>query len=148
MRTIKLQRTDISSAKDGQWKTLFKTFPLATWLFPQGNGESVDSVYVPWPSYLLAKAARNYAEDAGTLPQSVSLSKIPWRKKWQPIPVFLPGKSHGQRSLAGYWLPRRDTWGHQRDGYNLVTKQQQQTTKVTTAGWGINGFSALIFGFF
>jgi len=28
--------------------------------------------------------------------------KIPWRRKWQPTPVFLPGKSHGQRSLAGY----------------------------------------------
>ena len=26
----------------------------------------------------------------------------PWRRKWQPTPVFLPGKSHGQRSLAGY----------------------------------------------
>ena len=28
--------------------------------------------------------------------------KIPWRRKWQLTPVFLPGKSHGQRSLAGY----------------------------------------------
>ena len=28
--------------------------------------------------------------------------KIPWRKAWQPIPVLLPGESHGQRSLAGY----------------------------------------------
>ena len=28
--------------------------------------------------------------------------KIPWRRKWQPIPVFLLGKSHGQRSLVGY----------------------------------------------
>ena len=28
--------------------------------------------------------------------------KIPWRRKWQPTPVFLPGKSYGQRSLAGY----------------------------------------------
>ena len=27
---------------------------------------------------------------------------ISWRRKWQPTPVFLPGKSHGQRSLAGY----------------------------------------------
>ena len=26
----------------------------------------------------------------------------PWRRKWQPTPVFLPGNSHGQRSLAGY----------------------------------------------
>ena len=27
---------------------------------------------------------------------------IPWRRAWQPAPVFLPGESHGQRSLAGY----------------------------------------------
>ena len=33
--------------------------------------------------------------------------KLPWRRKWQPTPVFLPGKSHGQRSLAGY-----SPWGH------------------------------------
>ena len=28
--------------------------------------------------------------------------KIPWRRAWQPTPVFLPGESHGQRSLVGY----------------------------------------------
>ena len=33
--------------------------------------------------------------------------EIPWRRKWQPTPVFLPGKSHGQRSLVGY-----SPWGH------------------------------------
>ena len=27
--------------------------------------------------------------------------KIPWRREWQPTPVFFPGESHGQRSLAG-----------------------------------------------
>ena len=27
---------------------------------------------------------------------------IPWRRAWQSTPVFLPGESHGQRSLAGY----------------------------------------------
>ena len=30
------------------------------------------------------------------------VGKLPWRKKWQCTPVFLPGKSHGQRSLVGY----------------------------------------------
>jgi len=30
------------------------------------------------------------------------IGKIPQRRKWQPIPVFLPENSHGQRSLAGY----------------------------------------------
>ena len=35
------------------------------------------------------------------------VGKIPWRRKWQPTPVLLPGKSHGQRSLVGY-----SPWGH------------------------------------
>ena len=30
------------------------------------------------------------------------MGKIPWRRAWQPTLVFLPGESHGQRSLAGY----------------------------------------------
>ena len=30
------------------------------------------------------------------------VGKTPWRRKWQPTPAFLPGESHGQRSLAGY----------------------------------------------
>jgi len=30
------------------------------------------------------------------------IGKIPWRRKWQPTPMFLPGESHGQRSLVGY----------------------------------------------
>ena len=30
------------------------------------------------------------------------VGKIPWRRKWQPTPVFLPGESQGQRSLVGY----------------------------------------------
>jgi len=30
------------------------------------------------------------------------VGKIPWRRNWQPTPVFLPGESYGQRSLAGY----------------------------------------------
>ena len=30
------------------------------------------------------------------------IGKIPWRRKWQPTPVFLPRASHGQRSLMGY----------------------------------------------
>ena len=33
--------------------------------------------------------------------------KIPWRRAWQPTPVFLPGVSHGQRSLVGF-----STWSH------------------------------------
>ena len=35
------------------------------------------------------------------------VGKIPWRREWQPTPVFLPGEFHEQRSPAGY-----SPWGH------------------------------------
>ena len=45
------------------------------------------------------------------------IGKIPWRRRWQSAPVFLPGKSHGQRSLAGY-SPR----GRKRVGRDSATE--------------------------
>ena len=45
--------------------------------------------------------------------------KIPWRRKWQPAPVFLPGESHGQGSLVGYSLS-----GCHRVRHDLMTKHQ------------------------
>ena len=45
---------------------------------------------------------------------------IPWKREWQPIPVFLPRKSHGHRSLAR----------SQRAGYDLVTKQQRTAEQM------------------
>ena len=35
------------------------------------------------------------------------VGKVSWRRKWQPTPLFMPGKSHGLRSLVGY-----RPWGH------------------------------------
>ena len=35
------------------------------------------------------------------------IKKIPWKRKWQPTPVFLTGKSHEQRAQVGY-----SPWGH------------------------------------
>ena len=43
--------------------------------------------------------------------------KIPWRRKWQPTPVFLPGESHGQRSVVGY-----SPWGHKESDTTEVTE--------------------------
>ena len=47
------------------------------------------------------------------------------KKKWQPTPVFLPRKSHGQRSLAGY-----SPWGHKSVRHDLVTKEQHNINSV------------------
>ena len=43
--------------------------------------------------------------------------KIPWRRTWQPTPIFLPGEFHGQRSLVGY-----SPWGH---------KESEMTQQLT-----------------
>ena len=45
------------------------------------------------------KASACNVGDLSSIPGS---GRFPWRKKWQPTPVFLPGESHGQRSLMGY----------------------------------------------
>ena len=44
-----------------------------------------------------------------------------WRRKWQPTPIFLPGESHRQRSLAGY-----SPWGHKESD----TTEWLTTTKI------------------
>ena len=62
------------------------------------------------------------ARDTGSIPW---VREIPWRRKWQPIPIFLPGKFHRQRSLAGYSL-----WGCKGVGHDSVTK-----TTATTYEW-------------
>ena len=45
------------------------------------------------------------------------VGKIPWRRKWQPTPVLLSGKSHKQRSLVGY-----SPWGCKESDATKVTK--------------------------
>ena len=62
----------------------------------------------------------------------------PWKRKWQPTPEFLPGKFHGQRSLAGYSL-----WGHKESDMTEViitfykhNHGKQKETRVRKMEWG------------
>ena len=58
--------------------------------------------------------------------------KIPWGRKWQPNPVFLPGKSHGHRCLVGY-----SPWGHKSDRtwwLNHTTEMKHRTWKLSARG--------------
>ena len=58
--------------------------------------------------------------------------KISWRRKWQPAPVFLPGESHGQRSLAGFpWVG--EPIGFQGVRQDSVTKQQSSLNVPSTS---------------
>ena len=56
-----------------------------------------------------SQLVKNVPANAGDMRRGFDswVGKIPWRSVWQPTPVFLPGESHGQRSLAGYSLQGR-----------------------------------------
>ena len=61
------------------YKCIYKGLPGDSVVknLPANEGKSGDTGFNPW------------------------VKKIPWRRKWQPTPVFLPGEFHGQRSLGG-----------------------------------------------
>ena len=54
--------------------------------------------------WLSGKESTCNARDTGDEHSIPGSGKIPWRSKWQPTPVFLPGKSHEQKSLTSYSL--------------------------------------------
>ena len=96
-KKVKTERTTVSQYNEGKHKYSVSYWRLPWWL----NGKEPACQFMrhgfnPW------------------------VRKIPWRRKWHPTPVFLPEKSHGQRSLVGY-----SPWGRKRVRHNLVTKQQQ-----------------------
>ena len=57
-------------------------------------------------------------------PNNVGLNKMPWRKKWQPTPTFLPGKPHGQRGPVGYSPRGQTSWTR------LITQIRQRITLI------------------
>ena len=54
-----------------------------------------------FPGTLVAQMVKNLPAMWETQVPSLG-REDPWRREWQPTPVFLPGEFHGQRSLAGY----------------------------------------------
>ena len=52
------------------------------------------------------------------------IGKIPWRRAWKPTPVFLPGESHGQKSLVGY-----SPWSHKE------SDMTEHTHTILNKGW-------------
>ena len=83
----------------------WQTFILFLWM---------SIVYIwSFPGDSVVKNQLPKAGDSGFDPW---VRNIPWRRNWRPTPVFLPGKSHGLRSLAGY--------GVIRVRHDLVTKHQ------------------------
>ena len=66
---------------------------------------------------------RNLPVNAGDMKPGFDawVGKIPWRRVWQPTPLFLPGESHGHRSLAGY-----SPWGHKESDMTWWLKKNKK----------------------
>ena len=78
-------------------------WPCKAWLIASLSYAS-PSAMIRLPSWLSGKESACHCRRCKFNP---FVRKIPWRWKYQPTPVFLPGKLHEQRSLASYSL-----WGH------------------------------------
>ena len=88
-----------------------------------GAGRSPGEVGIGYPlpyswASLVAQTVKNLSAMQETWIQSLG-QEDPWRRAWQPTPVFLSGKFHGQRSLVGY-----SSWGG---------KESDKTEQLSTA---------------
>ena len=94
--SLSTQRPCIDSLLPSLCQTLlFSLWSIFYWLIPKGLRASL--------SGSVGRESACNAEDPGSIPGS---GRFPWRRKWQPTPIFLSGKSHGQRSLVDY-----SAWG-------------------------------------
>ena len=115
-------RTENRSAVTSGWETLglVELLCILTDVLVTGLNAFVRTwrVVQKWMSFKLCKLYLN------------EIFFFPWRRKWQLTPVFLPGQSHGQRTLVGY-----SPWGYKKDKYDLVTKQQQSLAPKNVTVW-------------
>jgi len=127
------------SLRDVQWSQVSRK---VTPVLGGGGGEALS----PWPGklpillrlmwYLKHLRASLVAQTVKNLPAKGEtwVGKIPWRRKWLPIPVFLPGESHRQRSLAGY-VPWDCKVGHNQATNTNYSTLVDQTCLFVSSKW-------------
>ena len=122
-----LQCCCLENPRDGGawWAAIYGVAESRTWLKRLSSSSS--SVVLLSITFLYSFSGspggldhKQSARNTGDLGSILGLGR-PWRRKWQPTPVFFSGESHGHRSLAGYspwcrkqsditmWLPRHFT---------------------------------------
>ena len=94
---------------------------MDSWIIPQNYKINISGAWILIPGFPGGPVVKSH-QGSGKACQCKRLQFNPWvrnfpqRRKWQPTPVFLPGKSYGQRSLAGY-----SPWGRRES--DIVTEQ-------------------------
>ena len=103
--------------------SVFQTFPSSFLSFSNrplvgggGGGEMFFIHFRGFPRWRSGKESTCHCRRCKRLGSDPWVEKIPSRRKWQPTPVFLPGKSHRQRSMAGnspWGCKESDMTGHE-----------------------------------
>ena len=94
----------------------------------------VDFIYPTMRDSLMAQLVKSLPEmwETGFDPW---VGKMPWRRQWHPTPIFVPGESHGQRSLAGF-----RSWSHKElDMTEQLTHALPSRAYIQEAGLGLIG---------
>ena len=97
------------SAHCGRGTTLHIFMPLKHYIY-YTHTHTHTHTYMPYiclPRWLSGKESTCQCRRCRRHGFNPWVRKIPWKRAWPPTPVFWPGESHGQRSLAGY-----SPWGH------------------------------------
>ena len=94
---------------------------------------SVFRTQMGFPGGSVGKESTCNAGHTGRHGFNPQVGKIPWRRAWQPTPVFLPGELHGQRNLVGY-----SPWGHKELDTTEVTEHTHM--HVNTNAFLFSGF--------
>ena len=92
------------------WRRAWQPTPvLLPWTEEPGGLQSMESDMTERLSMYTSRKSPNLQDNPNSLIYNKYVCAIisPQRKAWQPTPVFLPGESHGQRTLVGY-----SPWGH------------------------------------
>ena len=76
-----------------------------------------------FPSWCSGKESTHQRRRCRSLGFNLWVGKIPWRRKWQATPVFLPGKFHGLRSLGATVHTAAKSWTTLRDWAHKLTSQ-------------------------
>ena len=111
--------TSVVHIRKMKFREFFQVFPFQG--AREGRSQIHNKIYLTFPGGSEDKESASVQE----LQLDAWVGKIPWRRKWPPTPVFLPGESHRQRSLVGYSL-----WGH---------TESDMTKRLTLMSQGLEG---------
>ena len=91
----------------------------------------------------IALTRRTFVSKVTSLLFNVLSRLVRWRRQWQPTPVHLPGKSHGQRSLVG-----RSPWGREEsdttERLHFHALEKEMATHSSVLAWRIPGTAGLV----